>query len=166
MLKALLNRFPTSQFATLMLIAAITTLSGCNSCHTNSTTVPEDERTLNVLHAVGSDCIFQPANGQQSIFIEVKGTSTNNLGNTWTNNLQSVAAGTYPVKVPSQGTYKITVTATETNGTSTCQPCTSACGVVNTYPKWKGSDNFTAPTNTLNVTITIPSSPSKVECGC
>jgi len=163
--KSLLNRYGTSRLATLMLIAAVTTLAGCNACNKK---VSEDERTVNVLNKVGSDCSFQPANGQQSVSVEVKGTSTNNSGNTWTPPpFQSVAASAYTVKVPSQGTYKITITATETAGTTTCQPCSSVCGpMVTPFPKWTGSDSFTAPANTLNVEISIPSSPTKSDCGC
>jgi type II secretory pathway pseudopilin PulG len=160
------KRYTASPLAIALLLAAITTLTGCNSCNPNTNIVSEDERTLNVLNKVGSDCTFQTSNGQQSVHIEVKGTSPSNAGNTWTKTLQSLAASTYTVKVPSQGNYKITVTSTEAGGTTTCQPCSSVCGVLTTYPIWKGSDNFTAPSTTLNMELQIPSSSTKSDCGC
>lgn len=161
--KPLLNRYATSRFATLMLIAAVTTLGGCNACNNK---VSEDERTLNVLNKVGSDCTFQPINGQQSVYVEIKGTSTNNSGNKWTNTLQSKGDSAYPVNVPSKGIYNIAVTSTETAGTTTCQPCSLICGVPTTFPRWKGNADFTAPANTLNLEISIPASPTKADCGC
>jgi hypothetical protein len=159
--KSLLKRYTTSQVSCLLLLAAVTTLAGCKACDP-----PPVQANLSLLS--GGECPYPFATGQQSVYVDVKGTSTNNSGYQWTTTLASLPSNTYSVQVPSKGTFKITVIATETAGNKSCQSCSQLCGP-NPNPVWKGDGNFTATTaagNTHSVTVAVPSNPTKSDCGC
>jgi hypothetical protein len=158
--KPQVKRHTTSQLSCWLLLIAITTLTGCKAC----TKVTPIDANLIVQGSIG-DCHYQSAIGQQSVYIDIKGTSANNSSYSWTQTLASVTSSTYAVKVPSQGTFKITVFATETAGTTACPACSAVCGnMVTTTPRWKGSDEFTG--TTLVVTVELPTPPTPSDCGC
>jgi hypothetical protein len=158
MRKSLLKRYTTSQVSCVLLLIAVTTLTGCQSCDRR---VAEVQGELSL--QTSGKCPYPFTAGQQSIFVDVKGTSTNNTGNHWTGNLSSQPSNKYPVTVPSQGSYKITVTATETAGTTQCISCTQLCGA-NPNPVWRGEGDFTG--TAAAVPVAVPDEPSKADCGC
>jgi hypothetical protein len=167
--KSLMKRFATTRFTTYMLIAALTTLAGCSKLCTPTKPVTAVQANLIVSGVIG-DCNYQASSANQSVYIDIKGTSTNNSSYSWTQTLASVTSSTYPVQAPDQGTFKVTVIVTEAGGITTCSTCQTVCSpAVTTTPRWRGNNNFTGTTaagNTLNVTVELPKPPTKEDCGC
>jgi hypothetical protein len=151
----------------LLILAAVATASSCTKCNPTPKKVSEVE--ANVIVTGGGACQYQAAIGQQSVYIDVKGTDAGNVDNQFTNTLANVPSSTYAAQVPSTGSFQITVIVTQLSGVA-CQACSKVCNnAVLTKPKWTGIGTFTGPTSpgsSLPVQVTLPDPPSKTNCGC
>lgn len=131
-------RSKAAQVAFLLMVATLVTQNGCKR-----KTVPAVDGNLNLT----GDCSYSGAIGQKSINITIRGNSWNNSGYLWSTNVAGKSSDTYPVKIPSKGTFNVTVDVTEAG-----KPC-----------KWTDeAKNQTAAPINMSLKMTEP----KTDCGC
>ncbi len=101
----------------------------------------------------GSDCGYDhwSAIGQQQVYVTVKGS----CNYSWSQNFAKAPGNTYAVKVPSKGSFTITVAAEETDG-QTCSACKNKCAPkqppdATTY--WLGEASFQSVAPTYNLPL-------------
>ncbi|HEX8148929.1 MAG TPA: hypothetical protein VF591_17225 [Pyrinomonadaceae bacterium] len=128
----------------------LATQAACINC-CNKPTETDAEVRLN--GEVGSDCGYDhwSAIGQQQVYVTVKGS----CNYSWSQNFPKAPNNTYAVKVPSKGSFKITVAAEETDG-QTCPACQNKCGpnqTANATSYWTGEASFQSVAPTYNVTL-------------